>query len=148
MNYYSNLLAAAAAGVMLAVTGPAWAECAGAKDQNAAGKKMDEIVANAKTDSETGNREAATGAAKPTENWFGCKPDSKDYDKCVSEKGQKQKTEAAGNAKSGKSAEKPADPSAKNTTNPAKTATDSDASTTTAAKSRTASGECAEEKQG
>lgn len=122
MNYFRNLLVAGSAVALLAAATPAMAECTGAKNETAAVQKTGEIVAQTKTDPGTGDREAVTGEAKPEENWFGCKPEDKDFDKCVSEKGKQQEREAAKSADSGKAAEKPAGQGAENATPPAKTA--------------------------
>lgn len=48
---------------------------------------VEEIVDNAKVDPETGNMEASTGSAKPTENWMGCPPDT-DEPRCQTPEGQ------------------------------------------------------------
>lgn len=57
---------------------------------------VEEIVDNAKVDPETGDVEASTGSAKPTENWMGCPPDN-DEPRCQTPEGQallKQETES------------------------------------------------------
>jgi hypothetical protein len=148
MKFSSKLLASSAAILMLTVSVPAMADCMDTKGETAAGKKTDKIVAQTKTDPETGDREAATGGAQPNENWFGCKPGSDDQ-KCASQKGQQQESEAKDSAASGKAAEKPADPSAKNTTKPAKTTSSDSASgsSTAATSSQTATGDCVEDKK-
>ncbi|MGD9866401.1 MAG: hypothetical protein AB7U38_00215 [Hyphomicrobiales bacterium] len=74
-------------------------------------QKTDEIVANAKTDPQTGEKEASTGAAKPDENWFGCDPASEDFEKCKSEKGRQQEAKADDATSSGTSGRVAATPS-------------------------------------
>jgi hypothetical protein len=60
-----------------------------------------EIVDNAKVDPETGDVEASTGPAKPTENWLGCPPDN-DEPRCQTPEGQAEmRQEAEAKAKSG-----------------------------------------------
>lgn len=95
LHHFAICIAGAA---MLAVAaGPAVAECPAKTQPGAeqATKTTKEIVANPKTDPETGQKEATTGPAKPTENWFGCKPGEKKVgDKCESVEGGQQEKKA------------------------------------------------------
>lgn len=62
------------------VASPKGAKAASGEGDTAATETVEEIVEDAKTDPETGQVEAATGGAEPTENWFGCKPDQEGQD--------------------------------------------------------------------
>lgn len=64
----------AAAGMALALSAPALAEDEPGTTDNAEAV-VEEIVADAEAD-ESGTMQPSTGGAEPTENWFGCKPDS------------------------------------------------------------------------
>lgn len=158
MKHFNRLLASAAAVALLAATAPAMAECMGEKHETTAQQKSDEAVANAKVDPQTGETEAATGGAKPVENWSSsCPPGSKKEGKCLSKKGKQQEKQAADSAESGKTAEKPADPGVDTASRSAPTgagsaSTDggsgtSTTGTSTAAASQATDGECGEEKK-
>lgn len=65
MKYINRLLASGAALALLTTTAPTMAECVSAKNETAAQQKTDEAVPQARTDPRTGDKKAATGAAKP-----------------------------------------------------------------------------------
>lgn len=101
MKPFHYFIATAVSGYLLVVV-PAFAECpaggtaatAQSEESKTVEQKTDEIVADTRTDPQTGEKEAATGAAKPDENWFGCDPASDDFEKCKSQKGKQQEARA------------------------------------------------------
>lgn len=68
-----------ATAALFALPANAFAACTSAgtsAEVQANNQVVEDAVARTKTDPDTGDVEASTGAAKPTESWMGCPPDN------------------------------------------------------------------------